>query len=181
MNLKSLVGVKCILCYYYAYVQSRLTYGLIFWGSHASTIGRVFLSQKRVIRTIAGASYLEHCAPIFVRLKIMTVFSLYLFSMSMFVRQNMSRFTTNVSVSSGSINTRNSDRLVVPRHSTTLYERGPHFMGVKVYNALPDCFKVDTTSNKFKQTIKVFFTRHPFYSHNEYFNHRTENCRYCCG
>lgn len=48
-NLKPIFNTPTLLNYYYAQVYSRLSYGVIFWGS--STLSHdVFLAQKRIIK-----------------------------------------------------------------------------------------------------------------------------------
>ena len=186
-NLRRVLSQSSIMSFYYAYVHSRIAYGIIFWCTHTRTANRVFVMQKRIIRTICGVNQTEHCKPLFYRLKVMTVYSLYLYSIICFVYKNIDKFKTNSSVNN--IKTRNSNDLLVPKHNTTLYEKGPYFMGVKVYNALPSDFKKIKNFSTFKDAIRKFFKLHPFYSIEEFLVHQKSgscqiynfNCLYCKG
>lgn len=179
MNLRGVVNTSSLLSFYYAYVESRLSYGIIFWGSHIGTVHRVFLMQKKIIRNICGAKYLENCAPLFYRLKIMSVFSLYIYNIGIFVRDNLHKFISNGALNTGTITTRQKNNIAVPRHSTALFETGPHYMGVKIYNYIPEDIKKENVRFKFKNKMKIFFRNHPFYSLEEFYNHKSENCTYC--
>ena len=180
-NVRNAISLESVLSFYYAFVHSRISYGIIFWGTQFNTMNRIFILQKRIIRSICKESYLEHCVPLFRKLKIMTVYSSYLFSLVCFVYKNPDYFRCNVSVGDHSMATRHGDDFVVPRHSTALFERGPYYMGVKVFNKLPHNIKILKPYERFKRTIKSFFNSHPFYSLQEYFDHDRDGaeCTYC--
>lgn len=76
---------------YYAYVYSRLCYGVVVWGNSVDA-NRVFIMQKRTIRSIFGMRVRESCRPIFKRFKILTFTSIYILECTKFVRQNLQFF-----------------------------------------------------------------------------------------
>ena len=56
---------------YFAYVKSRLRYGIMFWGGDGKSI-RIFRLQKKVIKLITGTHKRKSCRPIFRKFKILT-------------------------------------------------------------------------------------------------------------
>ena len=59
------VSAKAAVVAYHAYIQSRLRYGVIFWGN-SSDIHRVMVMQKRCLRGIFKMKQQESCKPIFI-------------------------------------------------------------------------------------------------------------------
>jgi len=63
---------------YFAYFQSIVSYGIIFWGN-SSNNRKVFTLQKRIIRVMVGAHPRTSCRRLFKRLGILTVPSQYIY------------------------------------------------------------------------------------------------------
>lgn len=63
-SLKSTADIKVLMSVYYAYVHSNLQFGLLLWGNHSSAIN-IFKLQKKAVRITYGASFTEHCKPLF--------------------------------------------------------------------------------------------------------------------
>ena len=69
---------QILLSLYFAIFQSHLTYGICLWGNADSSIlNKIFLSQKRAIRVIAGLDYRESTSEAFRELKILKVSDLF--------------------------------------------------------------------------------------------------------
>ena len=67
------------LSIYYALVYSYLTYCNVIWSSaYPTTLNRLFLLQKRVLRSIVNAEFHAHRGPLFRKLKVLDVFSVLL-------------------------------------------------------------------------------------------------------
>jgi hypothetical protein len=77
---------------YFAYFHSIVSYGINFWGSSAS-MGNVFLIQKRVVRIMLGLGHRSSCREAFK--KLLTVPSVYIYAMVMFVVGNPDISQTN--------------------------------------------------------------------------------------
>ena len=61
--------LKILLNLYFALFQSHLSYGLLAWGTASKTsIEKLFIMQKKIIRIISGDSYTAHTGPIFKKL-----------------------------------------------------------------------------------------------------------------
>ena len=56
----------------------------------------------------------------------------------------------------------------------TTYQKGIHYMGVKIYNNLPHSIKeVSHKDREFEICLKRFLHTHSFYSLDEYFQHKS--------
>ena len=63
--------------HYFAYFQSRLRYGIMFWGGEGKS-GKIFWLQKKVMRLITGVYKCESCRHIFRKFRILTLASIYI-------------------------------------------------------------------------------------------------------
>jgi hypothetical protein len=79
---------------YFAYFQSTVKYGTVFWGN-SHNLHEVFLLQKRMVRIMLGLGYISSCRTWFRKYNILTVPCLYILSLAMFVISNPSYFQTN--------------------------------------------------------------------------------------
>jgi hypothetical protein len=69
--------------------------------------------------------------------------------------------------------TRNSLNLHVPLSNLTVFQKGPQYFGIKVYNSLPDYIKqLSENKNQFKKVLLQFLHFHSFYDIGEFFNYR---------
>ncbi|PSN37337.1 hypothetical protein C0J52_25379, partial [Blattella germanica] len=59
--LRSCLNLNALLSFYFAHVESRLSYGICFWGSSPALCD--LLSQKRVVRCMAGVDSRTSCKP----------------------------------------------------------------------------------------------------------------------
>jgi hypothetical protein len=134
---------------YYSYFHSIMTYGLIFWGnSHYSNI--VFRSQKRIIRIIVGIRGRDSCREHFNKLKILPLQSQYILSLLLFVVDNGIYYRVNSEIHN--INTRNKLSLHLPISNLSVYQKGPYYSGIKVFNNLPSQIKdLSHNRNQFKR------------------------------
>ena len=89
-KLSNILNIVTLRIVYFAYFQSLVNYGIIFWGS-SSTMHNVFLMQKRIIRIMLGFGP-SSCRGVFRKLDILTVPSLYIYALMMFVVNNPDSF-----------------------------------------------------------------------------------------
>ena len=104
----------------------------------------------------------------------MTVFSLYLYLLTLFVVNNKHLFEHNNDIYE--CNTRNNTDIHLPTIHLAKYGKGPYIAGIKVFNHLPQKFKtVAQNLNKFKTLVKNFFHQHFFYSIEECFDFKVNS------
>ena len=151
LNLKS---------FYFAYVQSILYYGVIFWGS--STLFRsVFIAQKRALRSMLHLKRTISCKNYFKNLEIIPLPCLYVYNLLVFTKKNPDLFIRNRDVSVG-MSTRGDALLRIPSHRSSLYHGSVLFRCIKATNKIPNSIKQIGSLSKYKQTLKTYLLHHCF-------------------
>jgi hypothetical protein len=120
-TLKSCMSQDVLILMYYAYFHSTLTYGIIFWGNSPYTID-LFRLQKRAIRIICGIHNRVSCREYFKQLKILPLQSQYLFSILMYVANNINRYKFCSQIHD--ITTRHTHDLYQPSSSLSVFANG---------------------------------------------------------
>lgn len=164
-RLSKLATRQTVLTYYYAHFVSRISYGIIFWGS-AHNSERIFKLQKKAIRYILGASKYESCKKLFKDLQLLTLPCIYILEVLIYVKNNINLFVPNNY--NHNYNTREGNNLMIPLHNLSKYEENPRYMGILLYNKLPHQFKNINNIQTFKKEVKTFLINNCFYSVKEY-------------
>jgi hypothetical protein len=143
-----------------------MSYGTVIWGN-STDAKRVFLLQKRALRLVAGVKPRHSCKNLFRSHHIMTHYSLYIFEVLMFVRNNLQMFK-RVEVAGKVI--RSTGRLrTVPRRMA-LSGKNPRVIGPTYYEHLPAKLRNDPSDEAFKRQLRIFLLENAFYSVNEFMN-----------
>uniref|UniRef100_A0A1B6JF12 Reverse transcriptase domain-containing protein n=1 Tax=Homalodisca liturata TaxID=320908 RepID=A0A1B6JF12_9HEMI len=170
-RLKQYVTLDVLLSVYYAYIQSHLSYGIIVWGCD-SNIKKLLILQKRVLRIMCNASCRTHCKPLFKDLGILTVTSLYILQLLLYVRINLNVLPTNSSIHDHDTRQRNLLRIRQCNYQATI--KSTYEMGIKIYNMLPREIKC-LDDNKFKIKLKSLLIELSIYDVKEFILYCT-NC-----
>jgi hypothetical protein len=73
-------------------------------------------------------------------------------------------------------NTRNANNLHVPAANLTKYQIEAHYMGIKIFNHLPNYIKgLINEKQVFEKTLERFLLDNIFYSIDEYLNFSNNN------
>ena len=143
-NLKMHLPKEYIRVAYYSYFQSVFSYGLLLWGNSAH-IQKVFLLQKRAIRIITNSAMREHCKPLFIQEKVMTITCLYIYQVLHYVKDNYSTLSHRKDVHDH--NTRSRDLFETPKYRLTKTANNFSVMSLKIANKFPShIFHLDNTS-----------------------------------
>ena len=150
---------------YFAYFQSHLRYGIIFWGgdSESKTAYKV---QKRVIQKITGASKCKSCRQIFKDYRILTVTSLYILEVLRYIKRYKGSLKHDVSIQSH--NTQSKLTFHVELCNTVLFQNSVVNMGIKLYNKVPESIKKLDNFKLFKEKLKSLLLSHSFYSVDQF-------------
>lgn len=156
------LSISSIKIFYYAYVYSIISYSIMFW-YHSVDAQKIFIAQKRIIRTMLNIPRRHSCSQHFKTLGIMTVPSIYIYNIAVYARKNISFFTRNNDIYD-EMDTRGGSNLRIPMHRTTFYEKGPHYNCIRIYNSVPQHIKQIEGLNKFKKELKNYLITNAFYS-----------------
>nr|CAH7733311.1 unnamed protein product [Callosobruchus chinensis] len=166
INLKDLLTSSQLLMLYYAQVESRLRYGIRFWGM--STLAQdVFVSQKRSLRSMAGISRRETCRMLFRKYSILTVPALMILEMCLHVFKNRDQFCNVCDVHTK--NTRQRENVYVPYKRYVVGYNSPDSLGLRFFNKLPFSIRNSSNKNLFKSCLKKLLVEHCIYDVNEFF------------
>jgi hypothetical protein len=94
---------------------------LTFWGQ-ATNIKNLFSIQKKAVHLITGYGNKYSCRNLFRQLGILPLKSQYIFSVLLFVLNNMNLFATNYDAHN--IQTMQRNTLYLPASTLTLYQKG---------------------------------------------------------
>lgn len=137
--------------FYFATFESIARYGIIFWGAN-SEIQKVFVLQKRIVRSMFQLKYRESCKGIFKENNILTVYALYIYECLMFLFKHNENFLTEYH---HRYNTRTVN-INYPLHRLSLTEKGTYYRCIKFFNSLPIHIQVLQTQDIFKKHIKKY-------------------------
>jgi hypothetical protein len=126
--------------------------------------------RKKMVRIMMGYRNRVSCRSLFKKLGILSLTSQFVLLLMLFVVKNKHFFILNIENHSKS--TRQLNNLYHPITSLTVYQRGVHCMGIRIFNNLPPHIKaVSNNVKKFENCLKRFLYIHSFYSLEEYFHH----------
>jgi hypothetical protein len=108
-SLRPIVSHESLRMIYYSYFLTVMSYGIIFWVNSAHSIN-IFKLQKKIVRIITNSGNRDSCRHLFMKLDILPFYSQYLFSLLIFVIDNILLFKTNSELYE--INTRNINKLI---------------------------------------------------------------------
>jgi hypothetical protein len=87
---------------------------------------------------------------------------------------NKHLFTKNLEIHNH--DTRKASSFHVPSAKLTKYQKGAHYMGIKIFNHLPVYIKgLINDKQAFKNALERFLLDNIFYSINDYLNYSTDN------
>ena len=136
--LKYSLPIETLKIIYFAHIHTIMNHGVIFWGN-SSYSKKVFIFQKKIVRTITNTRPRVSCREIFSNMRIMTLYSQYIYSLLLFTVDNKYLFTANNKIHQ--YNTRNNNNLHPTLTNLTKYNKGPYISGINIFNHLPQYLK----------------------------------------
>lgn len=138
-NLKKFMRTRYLIPIYYAYFQSVMQYGIIFWGGAGITkTNKIFYCQKSAVRMVNGSAYNAHTRDIFKKLQILPFALLYKKNILGFVVNNKLSFV-EIGISAGNERrTRQTGRglLHVPNYRLSNSRLFINYRGPNYYNEM---------------------------------------------
>jgi hypothetical protein len=167
-ELRHETEINCLLTLYFANFHSILKYGIVCWGNSIDS-NRVFLLQKRAIRTMLFKKRTDSCKSLFQLLGILPFPCVYIYECALFVKRHESRFREH-EVNHKYI-TRNRDLNIAPKYcKLEMYRKGPFMSCVRIYNHLSMELKSTRSLKLFSKKLKDFLLNKCFYNLNEFFS-----------
>lgn len=152
---------------YYALIESRLRYGICFWGmSNLHLLNTLFVLQKRAVRYICHARPRDSCKPLFLNQRILTLYSLFILETVCTVYKNRQSFSPR----SSHYNTRQYLNLPLPIPTSALTKKSIIYESIKMYNCLPNEVKMLPTIKQFKREIHQILVGKAYYGLDEFYN-----------
>jgi hypothetical protein len=168
-QLARLNDKKLLFTAYHGLILSHIRYAILVWGnSSKQNLDRVFKIQKKAIRCIERVNRLDSCRPLFKRLGLLTVPSLYVYEVVLYVKTSGINQNFNVH----GYNTRNQADYHMVTHNSRLFEQKPDYIGRKFYNKLPQHLKIHENIKIFKKHLKKYLVNGTFYSVDEFLSDR---------
>ena len=163
-NLTHYVSYEYVRSAYFAFFQSVMRYGLILWGS-SSNISVILRIQKKAIRILTSSKLDEHCKPLFIQTKILTVINLYIYDILSEIKNNINEFNTRQNIHDHK--TRYNQLIDYPYCRINKSKQYYKVKGIKLINKLPASM-FDLSQQAFNKKIYNWLLKNPFYSVNEF-------------
>ena len=162
--LKFTFPEKILKNIYFSLIYPYYTYCNLVWGSTANIhLDLLIKLQKKAVRNICKARYLDHTQPLFDRLKLLQVDEIYRFNCAKFVYKcyntsSLDNFKTQLNTNSNfhNYNTRNKEYLRRPMVRLSQFHNSFLSSGIEIWNSLHDSIKNCPTLTSFKSLLKAY-------------------------
>jgi hypothetical protein len=142
-----------------------------FYGASLHTQWNFLGSKTKIIRIMMGWKKRDSYRDSFREMKILPLCSQFIYSMMLYIVNNIRLFIRNTEVHD--ISNRQSVNLFPPSTSFTKVLKGAYYSGIKIYNSLPKELKQLSNDQKsFESALKRFLHANAFYTLSEYFNYK---------
>ena len=156
---------KSALCMlYFSLIYPYLYYCISVWGStYPTNLNRIFVLQKRAIRTISKSPFDAHTGPIFKELNILSLHNIYLAQIGKIMFQYKAGLLPacfeNIFLLRSQIhvhNTRNANYFSLPKCKTNIRLFSFQYQGPKFFNSLSHEIQNLPNIASFKHKLKLF-------------------------
>ena len=150
-------------CLYRSFITPYLDYGIEIWGGvYKNATEKVFVAQKKAVRSTYNLSYNEHTTEYFKAFGVLKLKDIYILKLAciMFKTLNFNSYPfisiklqTNADIHSHT--TRNSNNLRLPLYRKRKSQQSFIYQGIKVWNSLNE--KSFNTTGGFKRSLILQF------------------------
>lgn len=150
-------------------MSSVISYGLILWGNSVD-VEKVFKIQKKCVRAISGAYYLDSCRPLFQKFNILPLACMYIRELCLLVKSHPEIFKLRSEVSTRHIRAQYINLVLQPPSRTDIYKKNVVNMCIQTYNYLPNNLKL-LQGPSFKNKLTAWLMENCFYNLNEFMSY----------
>ena len=149
----------------FSLIYSHSQYCISSWGlAHANTLNPLEKMHQRIIRNMTNSPYLEHTTPLFFKLNLLKINDIcnleiakYTFQINhTMTSQDNQTFRLASHIHKHHTRLSSKDSYFIPRKRTEFDKKSFLFVGPKVWQIVPDDFKL-LTFNQFKKKLKFHF------------------------
>ena len=164
-RLKPVLPSNVLLTLYNSFILPYLNYSVIVWGGSITQYNKLFILQKRAVRIMLKAGYLDHTTPLFTNLNLLKLTDIYYLNLGKFMFKQMNNLLPtcfkNIFVFTSDVHchvTRNSSRKHLYQYfNRTLkivFKNSPQQRGIKYWNSLADDIKQCVSLQTFTKKLK---------------------------
>ena len=161
---KRVLNTKTLLTLYYSFIYPYFNYALEVWGDSCNAyLHPLIILQKRAIRSISRAGWLEHTKPLFRNLKVLQLSYIHKYKVALIMFKVWHKkvppvfsdlFTHNVNIHNH--NTRQHLEFRRPFARTEYMKRAISNKGAKIWNDYCNVFNIDCSYVSFKLALKKY-------------------------
>ena len=154
-KLRACVSTDEMIMLYHGMFYPYIIYCCLVWGGAAGVhFGLLEIIQKRLVRIMAGESYLAHTRPIFKNLSILKIREIYSYQVG--IRAFKQNGRGLMPVAQHSHFTRNSGDALVNFRRLNKTQRSLDYLAPTLWNSIPENIKNNTSLLKFKCDFKKY-------------------------
>ena len=152
-RMREFLPISVMVKLYYSLVYPYLLYGILVWGGSADVhLKPLILLQKRIIRIVSGAEFLENTEPLFFKSSILKLKDIYLFQLGIYMFKLKEKDAIAYPTHTYATRTRN---LAVPSYQRLAQsQRSLSFCGPYHWNRIPEPIRNCQTIKSFKKMYK---------------------------
>ena len=152
---RKFIPLSCLKSLYFSFIHPYFLYCLpIFGTTYQTHLNPLILLQKRAIRIISGAEYLDHTDPLFFYNKILKIEDMYKHSIACYTYSHP-EILVNFE-RTHPYYTRNYDSLLTPFMRLRSTQQSVRYNAVQIWNEIPDEIKNSISKQSFKFKYKRY-------------------------
>lgn len=156
-KIRNQLNINSLKMIYFSLAYPYLLYGSTAWGGAYKTyLDRLFVMQKKLIRSMTHSRLYDHTTPLFHELKLLKLHDIVHIQSSIFVYNALNTFTIDCGFqhTRQNFDTRRPNDLRLPLCRTSHAQKSILVRGVRCWNQLSDEIKTSNTRTSFKYKLK---------------------------
>lgn len=156
---------------YFSLIESHIRYGIPFWGSCSQQLlSSVFILQKRALRYMCKSKPRDHCKPLFVTHKILTLSCIFILETVCLVHKKIINSVNSDSLPKHNTRLKLSLALPLPIPRSTLTKQSVIYESKKIYNHIPLSVRSITNLKTFREAVKGILIQKAYYNIREFYS-----------